>query len=206
MRDYRDAKAMAHTLREALAEKDCKISVSESLELIAHLFGAADWNTLSAIIKNSERGSHPTPIVREPGPPFFSPDLEETLHRSLQVAAEQGQRQAGLEHLLLSLTQDPDAKAMMKALGFDVAGLRQWLANALASQSPNDGRDGNNPVPSEAFQRVVQSAILDSQASGERPITGAHVLLAVSTDQEPTVRIQGLDVAAARRFLRRRKT
>ena len=54
MRDFRDAKTMAHTLRDALAAKHCKITVSESLELIAHLFGAGDWNTLSAIIKKSD--------------------------------------------------------------------------------------------------------------------------------------------------------
>jgi hypothetical protein len=50
MRDFRDAKAMAHTLRAALAAKGLKITVSESLELIATAFGAADWNTLSATI------------------------------------------------------------------------------------------------------------------------------------------------------------
>jgi len=94
----------------------------------------------------------------------------------------------------------------MKAVGFDVAGLREWLVRAAEAASPRHPGNMADPRPSEAFQRVVQSAILDSQASGERPITGAHVLLAVLTDQEPTVRIQGLDVAAARRFLRRRKT
>jgi hypothetical protein len=39
MRDFRDAKAMAQTLRAALATKGSKITVSESLELIAQTFG-----------------------------------------------------------------------------------------------------------------------------------------------------------------------
>ena len=51
MRDFRDAKAMAHTLRAALATKDLNITVSQSLELIAQAFGVADWNTLSAAIR-----------------------------------------------------------------------------------------------------------------------------------------------------------
>jgi hypothetical protein len=53
MRDFRDAKAMAETIRAALAAKGHKISIGESLELIAKAFGAADWNTLSALIKQA---------------------------------------------------------------------------------------------------------------------------------------------------------
>ncbi len=51
MRDFRDAKAMAGTLRAALDAKGLKITVSESLELIAKAFGVADWNTLAARIR-----------------------------------------------------------------------------------------------------------------------------------------------------------
>jgi hypothetical protein len=43
MRDFRDAKAMAHTLRAALAAKGFKITIGQSLELMAKLFGVADW-------------------------------------------------------------------------------------------------------------------------------------------------------------------
>jgi ribosomal protein S1 len=53
MRDFRDAKAMARTLREALAAKDVKISNSEALELTAKMLGARDWNTLAAAIDAS---------------------------------------------------------------------------------------------------------------------------------------------------------
>jgi hypothetical protein len=51
MRDFRDAKAMAHTLRAALATKGHKVTNSEGLELIAQAFGVTDWNTLSATIR-----------------------------------------------------------------------------------------------------------------------------------------------------------
>ena len=53
MRDFRDAKAMAQTLRAALAAKGHAISNSESLELIAKALGVADWNTLSATIRKA---------------------------------------------------------------------------------------------------------------------------------------------------------
>src|SRR5690349_1281129 len=51
MRDFRDAKAMAHTLRAALATRGHNITISQSLELIAQAFGVSDWNTLSAAIR-----------------------------------------------------------------------------------------------------------------------------------------------------------
>jgi ATP-dependent Lon protease len=54
MRDFRDAKAMAQTLREALKTKSVSISHSESLELIARSFGLPDWNYLAAKIQASE--------------------------------------------------------------------------------------------------------------------------------------------------------
>jgi ATP-dependent Lon protease len=53
MRDYRDAKAMAQTLRQAFKEKSVSLTHSESLELIARVLGLADWNTLSARIDAS---------------------------------------------------------------------------------------------------------------------------------------------------------
>jgi ribosomal protein S1 len=55
MRDFRDAKAMARTLREALADKGVKISNSEALELAAKMLGQRDWNTLAAAIEASRR-------------------------------------------------------------------------------------------------------------------------------------------------------
>jgi hypothetical protein len=50
MRDFRDAKLMAHALRAALHDKAVETTHSESLELIAKAFGYANWNILSAKI------------------------------------------------------------------------------------------------------------------------------------------------------------
>ena len=55
MRDFRDAKAMAQTLREALKAKSVSLTHSESLELVARTFGLPDWNFLAAKIQASQR-------------------------------------------------------------------------------------------------------------------------------------------------------
>jgi hypothetical protein len=48
MRDFRDAKAMARALRDALKAKAIEITHTEALELIAKAFGYKNWNILSA--------------------------------------------------------------------------------------------------------------------------------------------------------------
>jgi ATP-dependent Lon protease len=55
MRDFRDAKTMAQTLRDNLTAKSVTISHSESLELVSKMLGVSDWNTLSALLQAERR-------------------------------------------------------------------------------------------------------------------------------------------------------
>lgn len=67
MRDYRQAKIIAQTLRRSLAADGFKISNSRSLELIAAAFGVRDWNTLAAAIANrgaAIRFERAVPVLR----------------------------------------------------------------------------------------------------------------------------------------------
>ncbi|WP_410318544.1 glyoxalase superfamily protein, partial [Klebsiella pneumoniae] len=50
MRTFHDAKAMAKSLRQALATKNIEISHSDGLELVAAGFGLGNWNVLAAKI------------------------------------------------------------------------------------------------------------------------------------------------------------
>jgi len=65
MRDFRDAKAMAQTLREALNAKSVSLTHSESLELIAKILGCRDWNALAARIQSSS-GQTGSPAASPP--------------------------------------------------------------------------------------------------------------------------------------------
>lgn len=187
MRDFRDAKSMAHTLREALAAKQYKITVGESLELIARLFGMADWNTLSALIKEWERGAKANGARGAAGGLGFTAAAEASLHRALRAASERGQAEATVQHLLLSLTRDPDATAIMEECAVDLAAIRQLLSSSVELGSAGEGSGGaSEPVPSSGFQRVVQRAILEVQFSGRRNITGADLLVALVTEPDGT--------------------
>ena len=65
MRDFRDAKTMAQTLREALTTKAVTISHSESLELVSRMLGVSDWNTLSALLQ-ADRRENGTAAAKRP--------------------------------------------------------------------------------------------------------------------------------------------
>ena len=200
MRDFRDAKAMAGTVRAALAAKGLKITVSESLELIAKAFGVVDWNTLSAAVRTKAPAprnefSPPPPVAeRVLGPrPHFSRELETTLQRALAGANHRQHDYATLEHLLLALIDDQDASAVMKACNVDLGALKKNLANYIDNELRElASADGEAARPTPAFQRVIQRAATHVQWSGREEVTGANVLLAIFAETESqAVRLLG---------------
>ena len=61
----------------------------------------------------------------------FSSSLEQALRRALQYANERSHEYATLEHLLLSLLDDRDAAAVMRACDVDIDLLRDKLTGYL---------------------------------------------------------------------------
>ncbi|MES5485697.1 DUF3471 domain-containing protein [Bradyrhizobium sp. INPA03-11B] len=102
MRDFRDAKAMAQTLREALGAKSIPLTQSDSLELIARLFGQRDWNTLAARIQAAGAASDVAAPVPQPPP--------DAVRQEIAVATAVLDRYAGYyqlsEQAVLSVTRD----------------------------------------------------------------------------------------------------
>jgi uncharacterized protein len=62
MRDFRDAKAMAQTLRDELKAKGVCLTHSDNLELVAKVLGFHDWNTLAAKIQSGDQS-----LITQPG-------------------------------------------------------------------------------------------------------------------------------------------
>ncbi|HLY79930.1 MAG TPA: glyoxalase superfamily protein, partial [Caulobacteraceae bacterium] len=197
MRDFRDAKAMAKTFRAALAAKGLKISVGESLELTAKALGAADWNTLSAAIRaaRSETAAEPALAERppDPSPPadrprrgtYFSAALEATLHRAVGLAEARKHSYTTLEHLLLALTDDVDAAAVLEACRVDLARLRTDLTRYVEDELRLPAVNEDLPTaPTAGFHRVVQRAVIHVQSSGRGVVTGANILVAVFSEAE----------------------
>jgi hypothetical protein len=73
MRDFRDAKTWRTSCVRLSPPRFSRSLSSQSLELIAEIFGAADWNTLAAAIRQGsaaprETASAPPPSSAEPVP------------------------------------------------------------------------------------------------------------------------------------------
>ncbi|MBV6632786.1 MAG: ATP-dependent Clp protease ATP-binding subunit ClpA [Alphaproteobacteria bacterium] len=116
---------------------------------------------------------------------MLSRNLEQTLHRALGYANERSHEYATLEHLLLALTDDQDAVAVMRACNVDLDKIRgdviDYLDNELSNlvvSSPEDAK------PTAGFQRVLQRAAIHVQSSGREEVTGANVLVALFSERE----------------------
>jgi ATP-dependent Clp protease ATP-binding subunit ClpA len=117
--------------------------------------------------------------------PTFSRSLEKALHRALSLAAARRQELATLEHLLLSLTDDQDAIAVMKACGVDITELKGSLEDYIDTELSNLITDNVvEAKPTASFQRVIQRAVIHVQSSGREEVTGANVLVAIFAERE----------------------
>jgi Glyoxalase superfamily protein/Clp amino terminal domain, pathogenicity island component len=198
MRDFRDAKAMAQTLRAALAAKGFKITIGQSLELMAKLFGVVDWNTLAATIRAEASAPRketfpPPPTAESDLAPRFSAELESTLRRALGYAMQRKHEYATLEHLLLALTDDVNASGVMKLCEVDLSALKEQLASYIDNELKTlVTDDGSQSRPTAAFQRVVQRAVLHAQGLGRHTVTGGDLLVALFAEREsPAVWLLG---------------
>ena len=117
---------------------------------------------------------------------MLSRNLEQTLHRALAHATERRHEYATLEHLLLSLAEDPDAVAVFNACGVAVDELRDTLLSFVDNElfDIESGGAPAEPKPTAGFQRVVQRAVIHVQSSGREEVTGANVLVALFSERE----------------------
>ena len=115
----------------------------------------------------------------------FSRNLDESLHRAIALATERSHELATLEHLLLSLTEDNDAAAVMRACNVDLELLRAQLYEFIENELTNLTLETEEQAkPTASFQRVIQRAVIHVQSSGREEVTGANVLVALFAERE----------------------
>ena len=116
---------------------------------------------------------------------MLSRNLEKTLHRALGYANERRHEYATLEHLLLALTEDQDAMAVLRACTVDIEKLRRELVNYVDNELVNlVATHVEDAKPTASFQRVLQRAAIHVQSSGREEVTGANVLVALFAERE----------------------
>ena len=117
--------------------------------------------------------------------PAFSRNLKQSLDRALASARERHHEYATLEHLLLSLTDDTDAAAVLRACSVDLEVLKKNLLDYIDRELDNlINEEADECKPTAGFQRVVQRAIISVQSSGREDVTGANILVALFAERE----------------------
>ena len=117
---------------------------------------------------------------------MLSQDLEETLRRALSLAGERAHEFATLEHLLLAMTDDPDALDVLHGCKVDVPQLRELLSRHIEEEFTSivNPAEDMEVQPTSGFQRVVQRAIIHTQSSGRGVATAANILIAMYSERE----------------------
>ncbi len=116
---------------------------------------------------------------------MLSPRLEQTLHRAIALANTNHHEFATLEHLLLALTEDQDAIAVMRACGVNLDKIRQDLNLYMEEELSGLINPGvSEAKPTAGFQRVLQRAAIHVQSAGREEVTGANVLVSLFSERE----------------------
>ena len=157
----------------------------------------------------------------------FSTSLEQALRRALQYANERSHEYATLEHLLLSLIDDRDAAAVMRACDVDLDLLRDKLTGYIDNElsglvldthgdaQPTAGLPARHPSRRGACAVVGPRGGDGSQRAGRDlrrarepcrlfPARAAHDALRRGQLYQPRHRQAGRHVGAARGARRRR--
>ncbi len=116
----------------------------------------------------------------------FTKSLEQAISQAFKFATEKKHQYVTLEHLLLALTDETDARNVMKACNVDVDLLNEnlefYIDNELENIVTSDAK--LEPQPTASFQRVIQRSIVHVQSSGKNEVTGANILVALFAERE----------------------
>jgi ATP-dependent Clp protease ATP-binding subunit ClpA len=125
-------------------------------------------------------------------------DLERSLSEAYKHASWKRHEFMTVEHLLLSLLNNPSSAKVLQSCGVALDDLRLSLDKFINDTTPTvaDGHGDYEVQPTLGFQRVLQRAVFHVQSSGQGEVTGANVLVAIfsETESQSVYLLDSLDV------------
>ncbi len=116
---------------------------------------------------------------------MLSQELRKTLQRAVNLAVSQRHEFVTLEHLLISLIEDQDALAVLRACNANLQTLNDDLFLFLNEQLHNiKTKHLTQPAFTAAWERIMQRAAIHVQTSGAKEVTGANVLVALFSERD----------------------
>jgi ATP-dependent Clp protease ATP-binding subunit ClpA len=116
---------------------------------------------------------------------MLSPELQATLQRAVDDVRGRRHEYLTLEHLLLSILDDPSGSDIVIKCGGDVEKLRGDLERFLDEQVDElpEGEE-SGPDQTLAFQRVLQRAAMHVQAAGRQQMTTGNVIASMFRERD----------------------
>ncbi|AHX03657.1 ATP-dependent Clp protease ATP-binding subunit ClpA [Ehrlichia chaffeensis str. Heartland] len=116
---------------------------------------------------------------------MLSKNLEASLHKALSIAFDFHHEYATLEHLLLALTDDIDARRVFYAFRVSIDKLKITIINFLRYEIPTLIDKGISEVkPTAIFERLIHRAIIHAHTSGKSEVTGANILAEILSEKD----------------------
>ncbi len=117
---------------------------------------------------------------------MLNKELEFTLNLAFKDAKEKRHEFMTVEHLLLSLLDNPAAGNVLHACEANIDSLRRDLEEFIDETTPViPASDFDRETqPTLGFQRVLQRAVFHVQSAGKVEVSGANVLAAIFSEQE----------------------
>lgn len=117
---------------------------------------------------------------------MLNKELEFTLNLAFKEAKEKRHEFMTVEHLLLSLLDNPAAGNVLQACDANVDCLRRDLIEFIDETTPKIPEEelDRETQPTLGFQRVLQRAVFHVQSAGKTEVSGANVLAAIFSEQE----------------------
>jgi len=116
---------------------------------------------------------------------MLSPELQATLQRAVDDVRGRRHEYLTLEHLLLSILDDPSGADIVVKCGGDVEKLRGDLERFLGEEVDElpEGEE-SGPDQTLAFQRVLQRAAMHVQAAGRQQMTTGNVIASMFRERD----------------------
>ncbi len=122
-------------------------------------------------------------MSRSPVP--FAPETLESINRAFSLARVRRHDMVGLEHLLLSLTDEPQARQLLASCDVDVDALVRDLDDVLASAfTAVPGRGKVDPITTLGFDRVVEQAVMHATMSSAAKVDSGALLVFLLQEEQ----------------------
>jgi ATP-dependent Clp protease ATP-binding subunit ClpA len=128
----------------------------------------------------------------------FAPETLETIQRAFRIATDRRHDTVSLEHLLLAIVEEPQARRVLATCGVNLDVLKKQVDEVLARAfTPVPAPSSVEPEPSLGFDRVIQQAVVHAAVSSARHVDSGSLLVFILQEDESHaaffLRNQGLD-------------